>query len=100
MKVPALFENSPTTVHDIADGHEAPFRKVFFAPATGGVVWTVHAVPSQRSTSATSWLAPLLPAAVHAVADEQDTPLRRLAPLTPGVVWIVQVLPFQPIASI
>ena len=83
---------------------DTPLSRLAVAPAGTGVARMDQAVPSQRSASA-DWTPPPLkeyPAAVQAVADLHDTPLRALpeAPAGLGVAWMDQAVPFQASASV
>jgi hypothetical protein len=49
---------------------------MFWPPAGLGVGWTRHLVPFHRSARVVT--GPELPTAVHADAEMQDTPLRKL----------------------
>ena len=69
---PAL--EPPTAVQAEDDVHATPARK---APASLGVGWTRHLLPSHRTASALPG-APGAdpPTAVHAVGEVHDTPIR------------------------
>jgi hypothetical protein len=77
---------------------------VSVAPVGLGVGWMTQLVPFQRSASVNSVgeASPYHPAAVQAVADEQDTAVSWLsfAPVGLGVGWMTQVVPFQRSASV
>jgi hypothetical protein len=76
----ALLKDDPTAIHAVAELHETPASFVTIAPAGSGVACTVQAVPFHTSARGTSFLTVLVnhPAAVQAVAEVHDTPLRTL----------------------
>jgi hypothetical protein len=84
--------NPPTAMQDVAELHDTPKR------LSPGADWTLHCVPSHRSTSSPGLESrDQLPTAVHAVGDVQLTAFSWLgaAPLGFGVVWSVQLVPSQ-----
>jgi hypothetical protein len=74
--VPELSTYCPTAVHALADEQDTSLSTLLLAPAIVGVDRVDHAVPCQRS--ATASCAPELstysPTAVHAIADVHETP--------------------------
>ena len=90
-------------MHEVADGHDTPWRMALVDPAGFWVPWTVQLAPFQRSASVTSPEPPLrkLPTAVHAVEEVQDTAFKN--PVVFDGVDIgctAQLVPFHPSASI
>src|SRR5215469_16144236 len=80
-----------------AEAQATVFRKVNCAPPGLGVGWMLQLVPFHRSARF-----PVLeaPAAMHADADVQATPLRTPLPWGGlGVAWIDQRVPFHRSAS-
>jgi hypothetical protein len=79
-------------VHAVLEEHDTAVK-----PTVGGVASTDQLLPSQRSTNgtrATSSAGGEAPTAMHAVAEEHDTPVK--LPYTPaGVGCIDQRLPSQ-----
>jgi len=91
---------TPTAVHAFAALHDTPARTGVLPSEGFATCWRAHAVPSQRSASAT-WVPSLLtakPTAVQALAEVHDT-WSRSPPFGLGVDWMVQVVPFQRSAS-
>ena len=94
-RVPAL--EIPTAVHDDGDGHATLASSTLLACGGLGEAWMVHLVPFHCSIrllpdGVKAWEAPT---AVHAEADAQDTPLRKLPGAGLGVAWMVHRLPFH-----
>jgi hypothetical protein len=73
---PDLVKLSPNAVQAEDVGQATLARKMFWPPAGLGVAWTRHLVPFHRSARVVT--GPELPTAVHADAEVQDTPLRKL----------------------
>jgi len=85
-------------VQALAEEQDTP-ENTSVGPGGLGVVWVVQDVPFHRSARVTTSpeLLRMLPTAVQALADVQDTPFRLV---TVGPVWIVQVVPFHCSASV
>jgi hypothetical protein len=84
-------ENSPTSVHAVADVHDTPLRTLNAVPVGWGVSWRDQLVPFQRSVDAIpkGLFAFAVPTAVQAVDEVHDTPLSP----NPGAVCSVQLVP-------
>ncbi|TMC87595.1 MAG: hypothetical protein E6J12_12785 [Chloroflexi bacterium] len=86
-------------MHAVGDMHTIPLSELDTAPVGLGVAWSDHDVPSQRSASVVrrGKVFPVVPTAVHAVGDAQETPEKKLevAPAGLGVATIAHLLPFQ-----
>jgi hypothetical protein len=98
-RVPAL--EFPAAMHADADVQDTPFSS---PPPWGGlgVAWIDHLVPFHRSARVLALGVKGLaaPAAMHAVADVQATPLRKPLPWGAlGVAWTDQRVPFHRSAS-
>jgi hypothetical protein len=96
-KHPAPTPNEPTAIHAAADVHDTDVSAPVTAPAGLGAVWTDQLAPFHASTRGDSSFAlPEDPTAVHAVADEHDTPWSAAVdPEGTDTSWIDQSLPFQ-----
>ena len=81
------------------DRHETPLSSLCAAPLGAVPVWIVQLAPSHLSASAvaTPELLKDSPTAVHAVADEHDTPCKYVycPPAGLGTVTYDQVEPFH-----
>jgi hypothetical protein len=98
-RVPAL--EFPAAMHTDADVQDTPLSS---PPPWGGlgVAWIDHLVPFHRSARvlALGLKGLAAPAAMHAVADVQATPLRKPLPWGAlGVAWTDQRVPFHRSAS-
>jgi hypothetical protein len=84
-------------MHAATDVHDTAVSRAVTALAGVGALWTDQVAPFQTSTSGDIWFAPPEdPTAVHAVADEHDTPWSAAVdPGGTGMAWIDQSLPFQ-----
>src|SRR5215467_14375619 len=86
---------APTAVQAERAGQATPLRALDAAPAGLGAAWVCHVLPADRSTrTAGDWLVVENPTAVHAAAEVQARPIRRLGPWL-GVAWRCQAVPFQ-----
>ena len=88
----------PTAVQAVDDVQDTPSRTLMW-PAVLGVVWMVHAVPSQCSAKVEPDPAfgyPERPTAVQSESDVHDTALNTLGAIAAfGLAWIVQLVPSQ-----
>jgi hypothetical protein len=90
----------PTAVQAFGDVQDTPDSKLLVEPLGAGTAWTRQLVPFQdsaRFTLVSGVLPGVLPTAVQAVADGQDTPTKPplLAPVGSTVRWIRQRVPFH-----
>jgi len=96
-ETPERLVEFPTAMHADADVQDTPFSSP--PPRRGlGVAWMVHRVPFHRSARVVALGVKGLaaPAAVHAVADVQDTPLRKPPPCGGlAVAWMAHRVPFH-----
>jgi hypothetical protein len=90
----------PTVVQAFADEHATAWRKLS-ALVGVGIRWMDQRRPFHSSARPSVWgrgvrpLTSLYPTAVHALADEHDTPESRLSPAGLGMLWIDQRRPFH-----
>jgi hypothetical protein len=86
---------TPTATHAERAVQATPLRELDAAPGGLGAAWVRHVVPANRSTrTAGDWFVLENPTAVHAAAEVQARPSRRLGPWL-GVAWTRQAVPFQ-----
>ena len=90
----------PTAVQAFGDVQDTANSELLVEPLGAGMAWTRQLVPFQTSarlTLVSAALPGVLPTAVQAVADGQDTPEKEalLAPVGNSVDWICQRVPFH-----
>src|SRR5438128_1457406 len=84
----------PTATQDVAEAHETELKMVWSAPAGVGAAWVAQLPPEKRSMSGCR--SPVVPAAVHSVVDEHETPRNEPPPPgNAGVVCTVHPVPFH-----
>jgi hypothetical protein len=81
----------PVATQNLADRQDTPLSTAPDDPATRGSAMACQRRPSQRKATATS----LTPIATHAVAPEQETPLRAPSWAIPGTGWMAHARPFH-----
>jgi hypothetical protein len=90
--LPVLSKTAPTAVQAVAEVHDTPVKKLIGAPAGVGTGWMLQLIPSHLS--AITCLALLLPTAVHALGEVQETAFRNTPGLPEvGVGWMLHDAP-------
>jgi hypothetical protein len=94
----SLLVEYPTAVHDRAEMHDTPVKRLKPSTPACGTGWVAHLRPFQRSASGTPEASSLTeyPTAVHARSDVHDTPVRPFSSdAVPGVRCTFHLRPFQ-----
>jgi hypothetical protein len=90
--LPVLSKTAPTAVQAVAEVHDTPVKKLIGAPAGVGTRWMLQLVPSHLSAMTCPAL--LLPTAVHALGEVQETAFKNTPGLPEvGVGWMLHDVP-------